>query len=141
MGFELGAAEIGHEVCKERYVGARIFSWKVRLCANDEMGRREVVQGGEDLRGVESRVERDLLSSSARTCPSKTRRTYYQYRSELKQGIRSLACPSVSRPISFWRMQPYRSKLDIIPKRHSNAIALGHTKLLQSSGQAVRVSV
>jgi hypothetical protein len=47
-------------VRKERYVGARVFAWKVCLCANDEMGSGEVVQSGEDLRGVESWVERDL---------------------------------------------------------------------------------
>jgi hypothetical protein len=49
-------------MCEERYVRSRVFAWKVRFSADDEMGCGEVVERGKDLRCVESRVQWDLYS-------------------------------------------------------------------------------
>ena len=62
---------------EKRDVGPGVFSWEVCFGADDDVGGFEVVEGGEDLGGIEGGVQ------------------WHQYRAQLEEGVCSLRNVSV----------------------------------------------
>lgn len=58
LGLESRAGQMRDEMGQERDVGSWVFARQVRLGADDEVGGLEVVEGGENLRCIEGRVQR-----------------------------------------------------------------------------------
>jgi hypothetical protein len=73
-------------MCEQGDIGARIFAREICFSADDEVGGREMIQGGEDLGRVECWIQWDLYVILALLVSQVNERSD-QYRPELKQCV------------------------------------------------------
>jgi hypothetical protein len=76
LRFETRTSEVGYEMRKEGDVGPRIFAGEVRFGADYEVWSREVIQGGEDLRSIESWIQWDLYLMDQLPLPPRSVRSF-----------------------------------------------------------------